>query len=388
MKKIAFVVQRYGGEVNGGAELECRQYAEHLKYRYDIDVLTTKAVDYITWKNEYKADEEFINGVHVRRFPVDKPRNMKEFTRFSARVVGKNASREEEEKWMRLQGPYSGRLLSYIRENKDEYDVFVFFTYLYATTYFGLKEVGKKSVLVPDAHDEKPIYLNIFRDMFKWAGAFFYNSYEEKIFVEKNFGVENIPNNGGLGGVGIEIPKKVSGDAFKKKYNLDKFILYIGRIDEHKGCGELVRYFKEYKKRNESRLKLVFMGKEFMPLEKNDDIISLGFVSEQDKYDGLAACELLVLPSRFESLSIVVLEAMKSKKPVLIHAGCEVVRGHCVRSGGGLYYTKYFEFEGCINYLLEHPDMAEAMGLNGEKYVDENYEWDNLMDRFAQVIQN
>lgn len=387
MKKIAFVVQRYGLEVNGGAELQCRQLAEHMSRYYDTEVITTKAIDYVTWKNEYQKDVEQINDVLVRRFSVKEPRNNARFNKLSATVLQCNATLEKEEEWMRKQGPYSPDLIDYLKNHKDDYDVFIFCTYLYYTTYFGLKEVCDKAILIPDAHDETPIYLGIFEEMFKSPKAIYYNSKEEKRFVENKFLIKDKCNNGGFGGVGIDLPTDISAQRFAEKYKLDNFILYIGRVEEHKGCKQLFDYFDEYKKRNGGDLKLVLMGKEVMPVPERKDIISLGFVSEEDKFDGLAACKMLVLPSQFESLSIVVLEAMKSQRPVLVHEKCEVVKGHCVRSNGGLFYRNYLEFEGCVNYMLEHEDVAVSMGGNGLRYVEENYCWEIIEERLSELIE-
>lgn len=387
MKKIAFVVQRYGLEVNGGAELQCLQIAEHMKDYYNIEVITTKAIDYVTWKNDYTSDQETINGVLVRRFSVKKPRDIKSFDKLSETILQGHSSIEEEEAWMRKQGPCSEELISYLREHKADYDAFVFFTYVYYTTYFGLKEVADKAILVPEAHDEVPIYLGIFNNMFRLPKGFFYNTEAEQKFVERKFHVETTFNNSGLGGVGVELPEEVSANAFREKYHLDNnFILYIGRVEEHKGCNELLVYFDEYKKRNKCDLKLVFMGREVMKVPKRADVISLGFVSDEDKFNGLAACSLLVLPSQFESLSIVVLEAMSLKRPVLVHGNSEVVKGHCVKSNGGLYYQNYYEFEGCLNYMLSHPDVCKIMGENGKNYVDENYQWDTIIRRLSELI--
>ena len=54
-EKIAFVNQRYGLEVNGGSELLCRQMAEKLSEIYDVEVITTCALDYVSWENHYAA---------------------------------------------------------------------------------------------------------------------------------------------------------------------------------------------------------------------------------------------------------------------------------------------------------------------------------------------
>lgn len=393
MRKIAFVVQRYGLEVNGGAELHCRQLAEHMRKFYDVEVITTKAVDYVTWKNEYTSDQEMINGVLVRRFSVKKPRNIKSFNKLfdklSDTIIQQgHSSVDEEELWMRMQGPYSEDLFMFLRAHSEDYDIFIFFTYLYCTTYFGMKEVADKAILIPTAHDEVPIHFGIFNDMFRLPKGFFYNTEAEQKFVERKFHVEGTLNNSGLGGVGVELPEEVSAAAFREKYHLDdNFILYIGRVEEHKGCNELLVYYDEYKKRNKCDLKLVFMGREVMKVPKRDDVISLGFVSDEDKFNGVAACSLLVLPSQFESLSIVVLEAMSLKRPVLVHGNSEVVKGHCVKSNGGLYYQNYYEFEGCLNYMLSHPDVCKKMGENGKNYVDENYQWEAITRRLSDLIE-
>ncbi len=387
MKKIAFVVQRYGLEVNGGAELHCRQLAEHMADKYQTEIITTKAIDYITWKDEYTEEEEIINGILVRRFSVKEPRNIKQFNQLSERILQGGSSVEEEEVWMQKQGPCSTELTAYLRNHKNDYDVFIFFTYLYYTTYFGLQEVSEKSILIPTAHDELPIYLNMFSKMFQLPKGIFYNTREEKKFVEQKFHIASTPNNNGYGGVGVEIPEHISAESFRQKYHADHFMLYIGRIEEHKGCKELFRYFCEYKKRNPGNLKLLLMGKEVLNVPDAEDIVSLGFVSDEDKFNGLAACDFLILPSQFESLSMVVLEAFQVGRPVLVNGKCEVLKGHCVQSNGGLYYTDYYEFEGCVNYLLNQKDTGSAMGKNGQAYVQKNYRWDAITGRLSQLIE-
>lgn len=388
MKKIAFVVQRYGLDVNGGAELHCRQLAEKLTDSYQVEVITTKAVDYVTWENVYSCDQEEINGVTVRRFAVSFPRDIQKFNQFSQKVLQASSDRQEEEEWMRQQGPFSEGLLEYLERHATDYAVVIFFTYLYCTTYFGLPLAQDRAILIPTAHDELPIYLSIFKDMFLMPKGIFYNTELEKRFVEGRFHNEHILNNQGRGGVGVDLPVDVAAERFREKYGLQEdYILYIGRIEEHKGCGALFQYFKEYKKRNKKTLKLVLMGKEVMEIPKMPDIISLGFVGDQDKFDGLAGCRFLVLPSQFESLSMVVLEAMSLKKAVLVHANCEVVKEHCTISNGGLYYQNYFEFEGCINYLLGHEAECGLMGENGRNYVDKYYAWDAIVGRLSSMIE-
>lgn len=384
--KIAVVIQRYGLEITGGAELQCRLFAEHLLTRYpEIHILTTKAKDHMTWKNEYSADDEQIHGVHVHRFKVEKGRDRR-FAGYNTAFINEGMPPAREEEWLIRQGPYAPGLIAHIREKKDDYDVFLFFTYLYHPTVFGIREVYEKSILVPEAHDEPYIRMQCMKDVFEKPAARFFNTHAERRFVESLFSLNGTGDD--IGGIGIDIPGNVDGERFKKKYGVDRYILYAGRIEAAKNCGELFSYFLEYKKRNHTDLKLVLMGKEaenFVP--KDENIIRLGFVSDEDKYDGMAGATVFVLPSKFESLSMVVLESMAVETPVLVNSFCEVLVDHCIKSNGALYYRNYSEFEGELNYLLTHPKEVAILKANAKEYVDRNYRWDVLIDRLSDMIE-
>ncbi len=383
--KIAFVVQRYGLEVNGGAELLCRLIAEHMSIFHEVEIITTCAKDYYSWKNEYKSGLNQVNGITVRRYPVDKVRKIEEFCKMSAKLFSHKHSYEDEINWMKNQGPFSTELFDFIKNNTDKYDFFIFFTYLYCTTFFGLPLVENKAILVPTAHNEPPIYLSIFKSIFKVPRAIIYNTEEEKIFVNSMFSNNNIESE--IIGVGVEVPKKVNSEDFRYKYKQNDFIIYAGRIDEAKGCRILCEYFIQYKKETKSKIKLIFLGKQEMKIPKHPDIIPLGFVSEQDKFNGIKASKLLVMPSKYESLSIVLLESWLCDNPVLVNGKCDVLKGQCIRSNGGLYYTNYDEFRECLNLLLGSSQLREKMGKNGRRYVEKNYSWDIVESKYLKLLE-
>lgn len=386
-EKIALVNQRYGLEVNGGSELHCRQLAERLKEIYDVEVITTCALDYTTWENHYPEGESEINGVKVRRFKVSRERNLKKFDRCSAQVLNNvSHTAEDEQRWIDEQGPYSPECVKYITEHFSEYRVVIFMTYLYYITATCLASHKiKNALIIPTAHDEPPIYLGYYKNVFNSPRGFIYNTTEEREFCEKMFGISDIPSI--IAGVGIDTPDE--GELFdaKKRYGLEDYVLYAGRIDESKGCGTLFKYFEEYKRRNGGELKLVLIGKAVMDIPRRDDIVHLGFVSDTEKFSLMKDARLLVLASEFESLSMVALESLAYGRPVLLNGRCKVLRGHCVKSNAGLYFESYFEFEGALDYLLTHTEEYEQMRENGRRYVYENYRWSVIIDKIRSFIE-
>ena len=388
MKRIALVNQRYGLEVNGGSEYYTRLIAERLTGSFEVDVITTKALEYTTWENHYTEDEEVINGVRVLRFPVAKPR-AKGFKRYSARYLrSRRFNTKAEMKWFEKQGPYAPAAIDYIRENKDKYDVFIFVTYLYYRTAAGLPEVADKAVFIPTAHEEPYIHFKTFKTLFKLPKAYIFLTDEEKMLVQRLFHCRDIPCR--VMGTGVEMKCTPDAETFRSKYGIEgDYLIYVGRIDEGKNCPAMFRYFLEYKKRRlDSSLKLVLMGKQVCDIPDNKDIISLGFVSEEDKFSGIAGAKCLWLPSNFESLSISVLEAMTLSVPVIVNGVCEVLKGHCIKSNGGLYYTSYFEFEGILDYIFSHDSEYEIMRVNAKAYIDKNYHWDVIINNFKEVINS
>ncbi len=384
--KLALVVQRYGLEINGGAELHCRWIAEHLQKYAETEVLTTKAVDYITWKNYFPQDEEVINGVRVRRFPVTRPRRPEKFGRLQNELLANSAHSDADElRWLDEEGPLAPSLIDFIRGSEKEYDYFIFFSYRYYHSYWGIQAVPQKSILVPTAERDPVIDLRIFRDLFRKPRAFIYNSVEERRLI--NSVARNEGVFGDVVGVGSEVPAGSSADAFRHRHGVDsRYIIYIGRVDENKGCHKLFEYFIRFKKERPSGLKLVLAGSTVMRIPAHPDILYLGFMREDDKFNALAGADLLVMPSFFESLSMVTLEAWALGRPVLANALCEVLKGQCLRSNGGLFYENYSEFREGLSLLAGSPRLRAALGANGRRYFEENYRWEVIEKKYLAVF--
>jgi glycosyltransferase involved in cell wall biosynthesis len=385
--RIAFVVQRYGLDINGGAELHCRYVAERLAKYADVEILTTCARDYITWKNHYKSGVEEINGLPVRRFPVKKERDPLAFGRIQDELFRYPHTAADELKWIDEVGPFTPDLIQYIKKTQSKYDFFIFFSYRYYHSYHGIHAVPHKSLLVPTAEEDAVIHFQIFREMLNLPQGFLYNSYEERRLLQCLSSNYQVP--GVIVGVGSEIPTSTRPESFRNRFNIHSpFLLYVGRIDENKGCNQLFDYFLRYQSETKSELKLVLIGSEVIKVPAHPSILHTGYLEDQEKYDALSACELLVMPSFFESLSMVLLEAWALGKPTLANANCRVLMGQSIRSNAGLFYMDYEDFQRSLKYLGEHPHLRSSLGANGKRFYDNNYRWEIIEKKYMNLLQS
>ncbi len=406
-KKIAFIIQLYGLEINGGAEYHCRLIAEKLKDEYDVEVLTSCAKTSVTWANEYAEGVDYVNNVKVRRFMTDKPRDRhklmlmnqklrkrktyQKVLRFLGlenifeRIAGDGVVEADYEKWLEYQGPYLPKLLDYIDKSQDDYDALIFFTYLYYPTVKGIQIAPQKSILVPTAHDEWQIYFPLFRNVFTSPKAILYNTLSEKRLVNRLFNNENIYS--AIAGVGIEQQHA------HVQYNVNEllktdsdYIIYIGRIDVYKGCKLLFDYFLNCKKETTRPVKLVLLGKLFMEEIKDPDIIYMGFVDEDVKITLLQSAKALAIPSLYESLSLVTLESMAEGVPVIANKTCEVLKDHIENSEAGFLFDDYNSFKTAINTVLDPTFDKAALIKKGKNYIAENYSWDATLQKYRDAI--
>lgn len=385
-KRIAIIAQRYGEKVSGGAELHARWLAEHLLDVAEVDVFTTCANDYLTWKNEFPAGTSRINGVRVIRFPVDREREPQETTIHEAELFRKSYALDVQYDWMWKIGPASSKLLKRIERTAHEYDVFIFFTYEYAHTVFGLPLVADKAILVPTAHEQRHLQLPLFRTLFRTPRAIAYNTAAEREFVERFTDNQHIPSK--IVGIGINEPPDFSADRFRQKYNIKgKFITYLGRLVAEKGVDRLIREFIEMQQAEPSELSLVLMGKGNVEIPDRPDIIATGFVTEQDKFDGLAAADLLVLPSKWESLSMISMEGWLVGTPNLVNSDCGVMVHQVKRSQAGLHYRTAAEFKHIVQRITTDKSLRQRLAANGRRFVLEHYSWDIIIEKFVQLFE-
>ena len=383
--KLAVVVQRYGADINGGAELHARYVAEHLSQHAAVEVLTTCARDYVTWRDDYPAGTEMVGGVPVRRFRVDQPRDPRVFGRWSERVFHHQHSYHDELKWLSAEGPKSTTLLRYLQSTDAGYDYVFFFSYRYYHAYHGTKAMPSRAILVPTAERDEAIGLELSPRIFRAVRALMYNSPEERRLIQAVSGNDDVP--GVVVGIGSEIPQRPQPERFRQKYGItDPFALYVGRIDQNKGCKELFAFFLNGLHALPKGLQLVLIGKDMLPIPDHPRIHHLGFLDDQDKFDALAASELLMMPSYYESLSMVALEAWALGKPVLANGKCEVLRGQCVRSQAGLYYETAAEFVETLRAISGSRALNAAFSANGRRFFQTHYAWPVIEQKYLDIL--
>ncbi len=407
MKKIGIVVQRYGEQINGGAEVHARMIAEKLNGKYDVTVLTSCAIDYHTWKAELAEGESFENGIRILRFTHPPKLNSKKIHKLNRRYRGRllyqkiyrflnrpkwylsifpNAeiSEQDGEKWLENQGPATYTLINYLKENEPNYDVFIFFTYLYYPTAVGMLAVPHKSLFIPTMHDEQPAYFPVFRKVMAAPRRILFNTESEKNFSENLFSIEHVSKR--IVAVGIDlVSDKIDYEIIKKFQISGKYILYVGRIDNAKGCAELLSFFSRFSQKNNAQITLVLAGKNMIAPVISPQIIYTGFVTEEEKLQLMKQAEALIIPSKYESLSLVLLESFACKTPVIANGNCEVLRNHIVASKAGWLYDGKEEFIKRIEALLKLTNNKEK-GILGYDYVKAYYSWDNVIREFDDAI--
>jgi glycosyltransferase involved in cell wall biosynthesis len=383
--RVAFVVPRYGIEIGGGAEEECRRLAELLKDDVEVTVVTSCALDYRTWADHYPAGEDELNGVRVLRFPVAAPREQAAFDAISAEAFARPADLALGQRWMQAQGPDAPGIAAHLREHAADYDAVAAMPYLYAPAHEALRVFGARSVLKLMAHDEPPLRLRVFDEPIATAGVLVFNTPEERAMVERRFGADDRPRL--MIPCGVDEPPPSDPERFRRRFGIDgPYLLAVGRIEPAKGSDLLLARFAELRARR-PELRLVLVGRRHMTFPSGlDGVVVTGFVDEQTKHDAIAGAEVVVVPSPYESLSIVALEAWSHARPTLANAVSDPLVGQSRRSGGGLWFTDPYEFHAALALLLDHPPLQAALGAQGRRFITAAGGWPTVRTGWLEAL--
>lgn len=385
-RRIGFVVPRYGEDVLGGAEALARGLAEQLVAAdlAEVEVLTTCARNHHTWANELPAGASVVQGVRVRRFPIDHTiRDLQRYEALHLRLIRREMLSEQEQfEWID-QSAHSPALYAYLEQHGHAFDYLFFVPYLFGTTYYGSAIHPERSILWPCLHDEIYAYMRPTRDMHRSCLGVMFNTYPEKRLAERLYGRHP---GAQIVGFGME-PFTADGARFRQQHGIDApFLLYSGRLEGAKNVPLLIHHFLRYKDANPSPVKLVLMGRGPEKLPDHPDILPIGFRKGQEKLDVYAAATALCQPSVNESFSIVIMESWLAGAPVLVHRDCEVTHYHVLRSRGGLTFRTEQEFAESMDLLLEDGLIRQRLGENGRAYVCQEYGWSQVLERFQAAL--
>jgi len=405
VKRLALVVQRYGEDINGGAEAHARMLAERLAARYDIEVLTSCAREHSDWAPFYEPGPTVVRGVRVLRFSHPRRNDIgraKVPLIHKARFVLRGLLRRlpgamvlpprgervyDGEEYLRRQGPHCPGLIDHLDASAGLYDAVIFFTALYEPTAVGIRHWGPRSILVPLLHDEKPMYLPVFHEVLRAAGALLFNTGAERTLAARLYGIDTAAAC--IAGLGIDVRRPGPGeiDAALGRHGLTPgYLIFVGRIEKAKGCGELIAAFLEHLRSHPSA-RLVLVGKAALKVPRHPRIHCTGFVDERDRDALVAGAAALVIPSRYESLSMVLLEAMLLGIPVIANGACEVLADHVRCSGAGTAYRGRHQLVRALQTMSTLPAAErERLGTLGADYVKARYNWDRVLQLFDDAI--
>jgi len=381
--KLACVIHRYGAEVTGGSEAHCRAVAQRLAARHDVTVLTSCAKDYVTWRDEYPPGASMDGAVRVIRFRVARTRNLHEFRALSELVFSGRATEAEQRRWFEENGPLVPDLIRHLAAHGREYDRILFWSYRYYPSFCGLPQAADRAILVPTAEEDPLIRASILPSFFARPRAYLFLTPEEADLVRVRLPGACPPSE--TIGIGLDPPPPVeppvAASGIERPY-----VLYLGRIERNKGCESLFRHFLHYVERGGPPIGLAVAGPALMAVPAHPLITPLGVVSDRVRDGLVSGARALVVPSPYESLSIVLLEAWNHGVPALVNARCRVLKGQVLRADGGLYYADAEEFSECLRLIVDQPALAAQLGAQGRAYVDREYRWPGVMEKIERVL--
>jgi glycosyltransferase involved in cell wall biosynthesis len=389
--RLLYVIQRFGADVPGGAEAHCREFAQRMAGRgHVVEVLTTTARSHITWEPSFAVGDADDGGVLVHRLPIGRPKDRRRFEPLNVRALRgpKPVPWRLQRTWAQLQGPDVPDLVPWLAAEAGRFDVVVFFQYLYSPTTEGLPVASARvpTLLHATAHDEPPMALALFDTVFRHPWAFAFSTPEEQALVERRFGVH--PPSGVIG-VGVDLDASGDVAAFRRRFGLGErpYVVNVGRFEAGKGSDQLLDFHETYRRRRPGAPALVVVGERFRDVAPHGDLVLTGVVDEATRSAALAGALALVQPSFFESFSMVLTEAWAQRRPALVQGRSDVLVGQARRSGGGLPYVTYAEFEVALDRFRADAALADRLGRAGRRYAEANYAWPVVMDRYEALLE-
>jgi glycosyltransferase involved in cell wall biosynthesis len=418
--KFAFVTPRYGADISSGAEHACRLLAEQVCQRHPVDVITTCAIDSVTWRNEYSEGTDRVRGVIVRRFGVNQVRDNAGFQQLTSRLCAEVHGRDDEQEWIRQLGPSSPGLIDYLKRQHRAYDAIVFFSLYHPTTVLGLAAAPDHSILFPYLRLDAPLRFSAWADVVGSARSVGYLSTAERTLMHRFLRVH--PANEEVVGIGVDTltpqsyprhqqnPADALSDAdepdenddatvpdqkdylsgrgvpFRRRHRLyGPLALYGGRVKPGNGCEEMMEYFDGFNA-SDGDTSLVLTGVKLMNVPAEPYVRLAGVVPDRDRMTAYEAATVTVAPDPDDLLAQPVLESFAVGTPVLASARNSASVELCRAANAGLYYSNRAEFVEAMRVLMTNPRLRERMGESGREYVRQHHRWDVVLGRFDRLV--
>lgn len=402
--RVLHLVQGYYPAI-GGTEFLIKNISERLiaDHGDEVSVITTNAYNCDAFTNRraelMSPGEETVNGVKVKRLAV---------VNGLAPLLGRAQSlayrlRLPYNDWLRTLygGPLLRGIFAAMRE--AEPDVVAASSFPLMHMYYAAHIASKKHVplvLHGGLHPQDDWGFgraNILKVIGK-ADAYIANTtYEKKYLVDKGIDKDKIHVVGV--GTDVEVFAAADGARFRRSIGLDAepLLAFVGQQGGHKGIETIIQAMPfVWRQAPEARLVIAGARTAYsevidemiarLPRASRDKVITLTDFSENEKADILAACDIFVSPSGFESFGITYLEAWSCAKPV-IGTRSGAIPSVIAEGKDGLLvdYKDYRELAGAILELLNDEVVRLAMGENGRRKVLEKYTWSKVAAKFRSV---
>lgn len=406
-RRVAVVVQRFGDGLLGGAEWLARALITALAEHHDVTVLTSCAADTSTWSMHFEPGEQRVGDVRVRRFAhplrntggrarVPRRHKLRFLLRRLVDLLGvwrvrqpTGDDRSDGVEFLQRQGPFCDGLVDELASDHKPYDVAIFVTALYFPTAVGLPAWGRRSILIPNLHDEKAMYLPWFHRVFATAGLTLFNTAAECDLAHRLYR-DSVGESRVVGaGVVVRTPPAERIVAIRERFGLPaRYLIYVGRIEKGKGCGDLLAAWRSIASQVPDA-GLVFVGKGDLRIAESPQVHCTGFVDDADRDALVAGAAALLMPSRLESLSLVLLEAFALGVPALVNARCAVLVDHVRACGAGDTCGGSRQWRKAMLRALERrSDERQRLGARGRDYVTQRYSWDRVCASWFDAVDS
>jgi len=386
-KRVALVPNRFGPNVAGGAEAALAEMGRGLTQRgWEVDVITSAARDHFTWRNEFPTGETVEQGMRIQRYAtVVEPQHSRPHDIGRWIVLGLPTSIEEQYRWINGTVRVPG-LFEYLVDHGDDYRAVILAPYMFWTTFAGAEAAPQRAILMPCLHDEAAAYLDIYKPMFSAARGVFFLSEPERDLAARLY---DLPSRQEVIGSGVDVPERYDPEGFRARHGLSgDFVLYAGRREWGKGFDELLKMLGFANRLLPEPVRVATCGVgEIGSVPDNVDVVDLGWLSDEERTDAMAAATVYVQPSEMESFSRTIMEAWLAGTPVLANGRSAVLRWHCQRSEGGFTFKDQYELTEALRLLLRDRELAAKLAAGGRRYVLENYRWDAVIDRVEAALE-